>query len=76
MDVEVARSHIERVRAEERRVGRATPLEISITPPGRLTADRRDAYRAIGVDRLIPMLPQSGEHDALAAIDSLAALDG
>jgi probable F420-dependent oxidoreductase len=74
MDVATAQAHIERVRAAEAAAGRKTPLEISITPPGRLDAERLAAYRGIGVDRLIPLLPQSDERAALATIEQLAAL--
>jgi probable F420-dependent oxidoreductase len=74
MDVATAKQHIDRVRARVREAGRSAPLEISITPPGRLTSDRVREYRDIGVDRLIPMLPQTSEADAIETIAQLAAL--
>jgi alkanesulfonate monooxygenase SsuD/methylene tetrahydromethanopterin reductase-like flavin-dependent oxidoreductase (luciferase family) len=73
MDVATAQHCIERVRAECRRVNRTLPIEFSITPRGRLTAETIREFAGIGVDRLIPILPQSGERDALAFIDQLAA---
>jgi len=74
MDVGTAQQCIERVRAECRRADRKAPLEISITPRVPLTADTVRAYADVGVDRLIPILPQSGERDAMAMIDQLATI--
>jgi probable F420-dependent oxidoreductase len=74
MDVATAKQHIDRVRAQERQAGRKDRLEISITPRGGLTAERIREYRDIGVDRLMPILPQTTESDALATIEQLAKL--
>ena len=74
MDVATAKQHIDRVRAQERKAGRTDRLEISITPRGGLTAERVREYREIGVDRLMPILPQTTEADALATIEQLAKL--
>ena len=72
MDVDAARTHIARVRDAERGARTGQPLEISITPPGRVTEERLRAYEDVGVDRLIVLLPQSGERDALAMIEQLS----
>jgi probable F420-dependent oxidoreductase len=74
MDVATAKQHIDRVRAQERQAGRKDRLEISITPRGGLTAEKVREYREIGVDRLMPILPQTTESDALATIEQLAKL--
>ena len=74
MDVATAKQHIDRVRAQERQAGRKDRLEISITPRGGLTAEKVREYREIGVDRLMPILPQTTESDALATVEQLAKL--
>lgn len=74
MDVATAGKTIARVRAAEKQAQRRTALEISITPPGRVSAERVREYREVGVDRLIVLLPQSSESDALATVAQVAAL--
>lgn len=74
MNVETAGRTIARLRAHVDAAGRNTPLEISVTPPGRVTKALADEYAAIGVDRLIALLPQSDEAAARATIDALAGL--
>ncbi|NJN53009.1 MAG: TIGR03619 family F420-dependent LLM class oxidoreductase [Gammaproteobacteria bacterium] len=74
MDVATATSTIARLKREQQRAGRSEPLEISITPPGRVTAELCAAYAAIGVDRLIALLPQQDENAARATIEGLARI--
>ena len=52
--------------------GREWDLEISVTPGERLTPQLRDQYAAIGVDRLIPMMPQNSEAQLLEYVGELA----
>jgi probable F420-dependent oxidoreductase len=50
------------------------PLEISVTPRGRLDIAAVRAYAALGVERLIVYRPAATAGDALAAVDAVAAL--
>lgn len=50
-------------------------LEISVTPSVRIDAEAIEAFRAIGVHRLISLMPP-GEDRMLALVDDLAALNG
>ena len=47
-------------------------LEISITPPGRFTADDVVAYQDAGVDRIIGLLPQRDEESLFKAVNAMA----
>jgi probable F420-dependent oxidoreductase len=52
------------------------PLEITVTPRGRLTADDANAYADLGVDRIVPY-PRPGRDDIAATIEaSLGAVAG
>ena len=58
LDVEAAERSIAALREAERGCDRAAelgPLEISVTPPGRIDADSVRRYADLGVDRLIPL---------------------
>ncbi len=46
------------------------PLEITVTPRGRLTADDAKAYADLGVDRIVPY-PRPGRDDVNATIDAV-----
>lgn len=48
-------------------------LEISVTPPGRLTAESVAQYAGLGVHRLIALMPQTEER-TLAALEEMALL--
>src|SRR4051794_8848708 len=48
------------------------PLEISVTPRGRLTAEKASAFAALGVHRLVPMPPPTSDGVA-ATIESAAS---
>ncbi len=74
MDVETARSCIERLAAARQRVRRDPSLgelEISITPRARLTSDLVSRFAEVGVHRLMPMLPQESEAKVLDAVAEL-----
>jgi hypothetical protein len=52
-------------------------LEITVTPRGRLTADKAAAFADLGVDRLVPTTPPSAEGARGAiegAVEAVAAL--
>ena len=49
-------------------------LEISVTPKGKLDAAAVGRYAALGVERLIVYRPAATGEDALAAVDTVAAL--
>lgn len=74
MNVDVAGKTIDRLRAAQSKAGRKSPIEISITPPGRVTAELCAQYAALGVDRLIALLPQQDEKAARGTIEGLARL--
>jgi probable F420-dependent oxidoreductase len=57
MSEERSAEQIKSLRAEEAKAGRKTPLHVSISPNGRLTKERVEAYAEIGVDRLIVVPP-------------------
>jgi probable F420-dependent oxidoreductase len=48
------------------------PLEISLTPRGRLDAASIEEFAAMGVHRLIPMLPQDDERRLLEFVEGFA----
>jgi probable F420-dependent oxidoreductase len=48
------------------------PLEISLTPRGRLDADSIAEFAAMGVHRLIPLLPQDDESRLTAFVEDFA----
>ena len=50
------------------------PLEISVTPKGKLDVDAVRRYAALGVGRLIVYRPAASAEDALAAVDAVATL--
>ena len=50
------------------------PLEVSVTPKGRLDVAAVRRYAALGVERLIVYRPTATPEDALAAVDAVAAL--
>jgi probable F420-dependent oxidoreductase len=50
------------------------PLEISVTPKGKLDVDAVRRYAALGVGRLIVHRPAATADDALAAVDAVAKL--
>jgi probable F420-dependent oxidoreductase len=50
------------------------PLEISVTPKGRLDAAAAGRYAALGVERLIVYRPATTADDARAAVDAVVAL--
>src|SRR5262245_43381827 len=56
------------------RPGSLGPLEISVTPRGRLDVAAVRRYAALGVGRLIVHRPAATADDALAAVDTVAAL--
>jgi alkanesulfonate monooxygenase SsuD/methylene tetrahydromethanopterin reductase-like flavin-dependent oxidoreductase (luciferase family) len=77
MDVDAARSCIERLSAAQSRWGRDEELgelEISVTPRGRLTADLVNRFADAGVHRLIALLPQDTESKALDTVAELGSL--
>jgi probable F420-dependent oxidoreductase len=74
MDVDVAGAAIDRLRKALEKAERTTGIEISITPPGRVTAELVARYAALGVHRLIALLPQQDENAARATIEGLARL--
>ena len=66
LDFEQTKSVLDRLN----RIDGGSQLEISVTPPARIDAELIEAYRSIGVDRLISLLPQS-EDRAKHAMDSM-----
>jgi probable F420-dependent oxidoreductase len=75
LDVEAAKSCIDSLRAAQERYGRPKelgPLEISVTPRGRLDLDTARRFADLGVDRLIPYQPRLDE----AALAKLIAVLG
>ena len=50
------------------------PLEISVTPKGKLDVDAVRRYAALGVGRLIVYRPAASAEDALAAVEAVANL--
>jgi len=60
-------------RAVERSAGLG-PLEISVTPKGKLDVDAVRRYAALGVQRLIVSRPSVTADDALRSVDAVAAL--
>ena len=68
---------VDGLRAAARAVTRAAglgPLEISVTPKGKLDVDAVRRYAALGVGRLIIHRPAATADDALAAVDAVAKL--
>ena len=49
-------------------------LTISVTPPGRLDQQALEDYEAIGVHRLIGLMPQRSEDSLFRAVDEMAKL--
>ena len=73
MNVEQTDKVVKKLRALCDKAGREWDLEISVTPGARLTPELRDQYASIGVDRLIPMIPQNSEAQLLEYVDALAS---
>jgi probable F420-dependent oxidoreductase len=73
MNVEQTEKAVKELRALCDKAGRDWDLEISVTPGARLTTELRDQYASIGVDRLIPMIPQNSEPQLLDYVDALAS---
>jgi probable F420-dependent oxidoreductase len=48
------------------------PLEMSITPRGRITPVLRDEFAAVGVHRLISLVPQDSEAAVIGALEGMA----
>ena len=67
LDVPQTASVLERLRT----LGGGDGLEISVTPPGRVTAELVEQYADLGVHRLIALMPQTEER-TLAALEEMA----
>ena len=68
---------LEGLKAAERTVARPGslgPLDISVTPKGRLDVTAVRRYAALGVGRLIVYRPAATAEDALSAVDTVASL--
>lgn len=76
MDVETTQKTLERLQLAQARYPRPDslgPLNISITPPKPPSQSMAEAYRELGVHRLIPMLGFYSEDNILDSLDQLAA---
>ncbi|MEZ5558186.1 MAG: LLM class F420-dependent oxidoreductase [Pseudomonadales bacterium] len=76
MDVTQTREVLTRLRSlavDEPRDSELGTLEISVTPRVRLDRATVDAFAEMGVDRLIPMLPQDDEAQLMRYVEDLAA---
>lgn len=73
MNVEQTDKTVKELRVLCDKAGRDWDLEISVTPGARLTPELRDQYASIGVDRLIPMMPQNSEAQLLEYVNTLAS---
>jgi len=79
MTPESAAVSLEQLAAAAARVDRPAELgelEISITPRGRLTAERAAAFAELGVHRLIVMPPPAAADPAATIDEALAAVSG
>jgi probable F420-dependent oxidoreductase len=75
LDPDATRPVLEQLRqlgGEQQRADHLGRLEISITPRGRLDAASIEAYAAMGVDRLIPMVPQDDERKLMTFVETFA----
>ena len=72
LDESATETAIATLRGYAERAGREKPLEISITPAGRLTPERVAAYGALGVDRLIVVPPNRPLADVEAFVEGNA----
>ena len=75
MDVAQAKDCVARLAAigvNVKRPKELGPLEISITPRGRITRSTRDEFAGAGVHRLISLVPQDSEASLLAALEAMA----
>jgi hypothetical protein len=72
MNVEQTDKAVQELKSLCDKAGREWDLVISVTPAARLTPELRDQYASIGVDRLIPMMPQNSEAQLLDFVESLA----
>jgi probable F420-dependent oxidoreductase len=76
---EAAASSIAGLRAaalETERPEHLGPLELTVTPRGRLTRERAEAFAALGVDRLVPFPPSTADGYAEAIATAPAAVAG
>jgi len=72
LNVEQTRTVIGRLKKLFDEAGRQWDIEISITPAARLTPALRDEFADIGVDCLLPMMPQDSESHLLDFVGSMA----
>lgn len=73
VNVEQTARAVSELKSRCEKTGRDWDIEISVTPAARLTTELRDQYADIGVDRLIPMMPQESEQQLLEFVSSLAS---
>ena len=65
--------------SDSERPGELGPLEITVTPRGRITPEVASAFAELGVDRLVPFPPPTRDGISKtieAAVDAVAALGG
>ncbi len=72
LDVTQTQAAIEQLRKLFKAAGRAWDIEITVTPRAPLTPALRDEFAAVGVDRLLPMMPQDSEEQVLGYVAALA----
>jgi hypothetical protein len=63
--------------SDSERPGELGPLEITVTPRGRITPEVASAFADLGVDRLVPFPPPTRDGISKtieAAVDAVAAL--
>jgi probable F420-dependent oxidoreductase len=73
LNVEQTKIVIGRLKQLFDEAGRPWDIEISITPAARLTPELRDEFADIGVDCLLPMMPQDSESHLLDFVGSMAS---
>ena len=76
---ETAAESLTRLRAAASEIERPAalgPLEITVTPRGRLTAETAAAFAELGVDRLVPFPPPTADGVATTIDSSLLAIAG
>jgi probable F420-dependent oxidoreductase len=77
LDAAATAQCLEGLRAVERQHGRPAhlgPLEISVTPAARISADTVRQYADLGCHRLIFSRPSPSEADALAVVEQIGSL--
>ena len=75
LDVEQTREVLQRIRELEADLDRPAalgPLEISLSPRVRLDDETVTAFADLGVDRLIPLMPQDDESRLMTFVEDLA----